>query len=406
MNCPIPPLSLTAARTRILNTLIPLTATEPVDLAAASGRILAEPLRACRDLPPFACSAMDGYALRHADLAAAATLTVVGTVYAGSPWSGHLAAGQCVRIFTGAPLPAAADTVVMQEQVQRDGDVIRITGQPGPGEHVRPQGDETRCGEYLLAAGQRLTPEHIGLLASQGLASVRVRARPRVALLTTGDELCPLGQEPGPGQIYDSNRYLLRALLAEQGLTAQDQGIIPDQPERLRQALVQAAATADVIITTGGASVGDADWLVDAARQLGEVFFWQVAIKPGKPFLFGQIGNAYLFALPGNPVAVSVTFRQLVYPALLALMGGAVPLPVRFRAKTLTALKKPPGRLEFRRAWLAMDAQGETTVTAVDRQGSHQLSGFGTANGFIVLEPDCSGVAAGEWVSVEPLSPW
>ena len=270
MNCPIPPLSLTAARTRILNTLIPLTATEPVDLATASGRILAEPLRACRDLPPFACSAMDGYALRHADLAAAATLTVVGTVYAGSPWSGHLAAGQCVRIFTGAPLPAAADTVVMQEQVQRDGDIIRITGQPGPGEHVRPQGDETRCGEYLLAAGQRLTPEHIGLLASQGLASVRVRQRPRITLLTTGDELCPLGREPGPGQIYDSNRYLLRALLAEQGLTAQDQGIIPDQPERLRQALVQAAATADVIITTGGASVGDADWLVDAARQLGE----------------------------------------------------------------------------------------------------------------------------------------
>lgn len=404
MKCPTPPLSLPEALDRILRTLQPLTGTTVTELASAGGRILAEGLEATRDVPPFACSAMDGYALRHADGLDGAALQVVATVYAGKPWPGTLGQGQCVRLFTGAPIPAGADTVVMQEQVTRTGDTIRIAGPIEAGDHIRPRGDEVRQGDLLLPPGQALTPENIGLIASLGQAEVRVRALPRLALFTTGDELCPLDQTPAAGQIYDSNRYLLKALLAEQGLEARDHGIVADDPAVLRQTLLGAAAGADVILTTGGASVGEADQVVRTVSELGEVVFWQVAIKPGKPFLFGRIGSCYLFGLPGNPVAVSITFRQLVLPGLMQLMGRVPPLPFRFQARTLTALKKQAGRLEFKRAHIEANERGEPLVRAMDKQGSHQLSGFSEANGLILLAPECTRVAAGEYVTVELLS--
>lgn len=403
MNCPTPPLSLPAALDLILHTLEPQAETEKVGLPLANGRILADGIEASRDVPPFASSAMDGYALRHADVLDEIPLRVVATVYAGAPWPHTLAPGQCVRLFTGAPVPAGADTVVMQEQVNREGDAIRIKGTIKPGDHIRPRGDEARQGDRLLPPGQQLTPENIGLIASLGQAHVKVKTLPRIALFTTGDELCPLDQEPACGQIYDSNRYLLKALLNEQGLEARDHGIIPDDPDTLRQTLLRASTEAAVILTTGGASVGEADQVVNTVRELGEVFFWQVAIKPGKPFLFGRVGSSYLFGLPGNPVAVSITFRQLVLPGLMRLMGRTPPLPFRCQAKTLTPLKKQPGRLEFKRAHLQVNEQGEPVVRAMDKQGSHQLSGFSEANALILLAPDCTAVAAGEFVTVELL---
>lgn len=400
-SCPAPLLSLPEALDIIGQTIRPLTERVRLPLAIAPGYILAESVNAPSDFPPFANSAMDGYALHSADGLPGTRLKVIATVYAGSPYTGRLEPGCCVRIFTGAPVPDEADAVVIQENVSREGDEILIGEKVKAGDHIRPRGDEARAGDLMLMAGQRLTPEHIGLIASLGLAEVSVTRKPKVAILTTGDELRPVGAPLEPGQIYDSNRHLLTALLSELGITPLDLGTVPDQPEALKQALTQAAAEADVILTTGGASVGEADWVVEILKEIGQIGFWQVAIKPGKPFLFGSIGSSYLFGLPGNPVAVAVTFRQLVYPGLIALMKGQPIPPLRLKARSKGALRKQPGRLEFRRGTLWIDEQGECCVSALKKQGSHQLSGLSAANCFIILEAGCAGVEEGATVSVE-----
>ncbi len=403
MNCPAPLLSLEQALNIVCQNINPLEGVDKVHLNDACGRILAEPLHAPADIPPFASSAMDGYALRAAEAGSAGGLRVAGTVYAGAPWQNRLAAGSCLRIFTGAPLPEDADAVIIQENVKRGNDTIYCTTPVRAGDHVRPQGDEARRGELMLSAGQRLGAESIGLIASLGYAEVRVKPRPRVALLTTGNELCPLGEPLEPGKIYDSNRHLLNGLLAEQGLEPLDLGIVPDDPECLKQTLRLVEAEADVIITTGGASVGEADWMRASVEAMGQVLFWQVAIKPGKPFLFGYIGKSVLMGLPGNPVAVAVTFRQLVLPGLLRLMGADIPEPLRIRARVTAPVRKQPGRTEFRRAFLWSDEQGELRVSAQRKQGSHQLTGYTGANSFIVLEADSAGAEEGDSVSVELL---
>lgn len=402
MSCVDPLLTLADARERITQTIALTDGSETVDLAQANGRVLAAPVHAAHDVPPFACSAMDGYALRHADAHPGVRLAVMDAVHAGSVYAGRLHPGTCVRILTGATIPADADTVVMQEQVSLEQGEIVIQEPVQAGEHIRPQGDDVRQGDQMMPVGHRLIPENIGAIAATGLDRVEVKPNPRVAILATGDELCAPGQVPGPGHIHESNRHLLMALLDELSLTATDKGIIPDDPNILRQTLLEAAAESDVILTTGGASVGDADWVVQTVRELGEVYFWQVAIKPGKPFLFGRIGKSWLFGMPGNPVAVAVTFRQLVYPGLMALMGCAVTKPLRFNARTLTTLKKRPGRLEFRRAHISVDDNGFPVVAALTKQGSHQLSSYCQSNGFIVLEPNSTGMVEGGYVTVEP----
>lgn len=395
-------LTLEHALELMLAALRPLDGAERVPLRRAAGRILAETIHTPLDLPPFDNSAMDGYALRVADLAGGEPLRVIGTSWAGQPFVGTLAAGECIRIFTGALVPASADAVVAQEDVSLSGDQIHVAIPMRAGKNIRRQGEELRVGDELIAAGQRLAPADIGLLASVGLAEIPVKRRLRVALLSTGDELRPVGEPLGLGEIHDSNRYVLHALLAELGVEALDFGALPDDPTTLERTLLSVAEQADAILTTGGASVGDADYVVDVLRAIGRVDFWKVAIKPGKPFAFGQIGAAWLFGLPGNPAAAMITFRQLVRPALFKLMGTVPTVPLRLPAVCATPLKKSPGRLEFQRGVFSRDANGGLTVSGLAGQGSHRLTSMSRANCFIVLPLECAGVEPGDTVEIEP----
>jgi molybdopterin molybdotransferase len=396
-------LPLDDARLRILASLTPLAEAESVPLKQARGRVLAADIHAPFDLPPFANSAMDGYALRHADAQADALLTVVGTAFAGRPCPTEVSAGQAVRIFTGAPIPQGAGCVVMQEEVKRVADgLIQLSRSLPPQANVRLAGDDIRQGGRLLCRGRRLQAADLGLLASAGPAEISVIRKLRVAHFSTGDELCPLGKTLGPGQIHDSNRYLLHALLQDPALDSLELGVIRDDPAALRQALRDASQHADVIISTGGVSVGDADYVTGLLAELGRVDFWKVAVKPGKPFAFGQIGPAWFFGLPGNPVAVLVSFQQLVRPGLLRLTGAAATPPLRLKASSLSHLKKSPGRMEFQRGVFAADGNGGLSVSGVDGQGSHQLLGLSQANCFIVLATECAGVKPGDSVDIEP----
>lgn len=397
-------LSLDEALTRVLAAVPALAGTENVPLLQALGRVLAEDLTAPFDLPPFANSAMDGYALRHADIAGnlEAALQVIGASFAGRPYSGRVEAGQCVRIFTGAALPEGADSVAMQEDVAVEDGRIRLNRPLSAGANVRPAGDEVPAGGLLLAHGRRLNAADLGVLASAGFAEAPVTRRLRVAHFSTGDELEPVGKALEFGQIHDSNRYVLHGLLASPAIEAMDLGVVRDDPARVRQALSNAAESADAIITSGGVSVGEADFVTAALAELGRVEFWKVAVKPGKPLVFGRIGQAWLFGLPGNPVAVMVTFLHLARPALLKMMGATPSPPLRLKAKSLSALKKPPGRLEFQRGVFGPDGKGGLVVEGVAGQGSHQLLGTSRANCFIVLPPHNAGVAAGDSVDIEP----
>jgi len=399
-------LALDTALGRILAALSPVEGIENIPLKQALGRILAADLAAPFDLPPFANSAMDGYALRHADIAnsANAALAVVGAAFAGRPYAGTVETGQCVRIFTGAALPAGADSVAIQEDAILEDGHIRLTRPVASRANVRPAGDEIHAGGRLLERGRRLDAAGLGLLASAGCAEIPVMRKLRVAFFSTGDELRPLGEPLGHGQIHDSNRYALHALMSDPAIEAFDLGAVRDDPAALRQTLLEASRLADAIITTGGVSVGDADFVTPALAELGRVEFWKVAIKPGKPFAFGKIGPAWLFGLPGNPVAVMVTFLQLVRPALRRLAGARDQPPLRLKAVSHSALKKSPGRMEFQRGLFGPDGAGGLAVEGVEGQGSHQLLGMSRANCFIVLPTESAGVKPGDAVDIEPFA--
>lgn len=396
--------TLEEALAHIGRTVSPIIGVAGVLLRQAQGRVLAENLVAPTDVPPFPNSAMDGYALRHADLAGqhSAWLKVVGTSFAGQPYTGCVGPMECVRIFTGAAIPSGADTVIMQEDVIRETDRIHPTKAVQANANVRPAGDEIQCGERLLDKGKVLQAADLGLLASAGISHAIVMRKLRVAFFSTGDELRPAGESLEYGQIHDSNRYLLRAMLDDPTIESIDMGIVPDDAVAVKQALLDASQQADAIITSGGVSVGDADFVTTSLSELGQVGFWKVAIKPGKPFAFGRIGSAWFFGLPGNPVAVMVTFRQLVRPALLRMLAVRSRPPLRFTAICRSRLKKSPGRMEFQRGQFESDGAGGFVVMGVAGQGSHQLLGMSQANCFIVLPADNAGVAPGDSVVVEP----
>lgn len=391
------------ARAAIARFLAPIRGTERCAIRSALGRILAEGVVSPLDVPAHDNSAMDGYAVRHADLGGTeTTLKVVGTAFAGRPFEGSIGPGECIRIMTGGVLPAAMDTVIMQEHVRAAGDRVTIGGGHRKAQNVRRAGEDLRRGAVALAKGRLLTPADIGLLASLGIGEVSVYRKLRVAFFSTGDELVSIGQPLAPGQIYDSNRYTIHGMLSRLGVDMMDMGVVRDDPALLESKFREAAAMADVVITSGGVSVGEADFIKDLLNELGEVLFWKIAMKPGRPLAYGRVGSAHFFGLPGNPVSVMVTFYQFVRDALYVLMGrDPVPaLPV-LKARCAGALKKVPGRTDFQRGVLERDANGQWSVRATGAQGSGILSSMSDANCFIILPAEQGDVPAGATVDVQ-----
>jgi molybdopterin molybdotransferase len=394
-------LSLAEAQAAILTRIQPATRTEMLPLARAVGRFAATALKALVDNPAFDNSAMDGYALSSRDFAAnAGVLPLAGESRCGSAPQ-PLTPGTCMRIFTGAPLPAGADTVVMQEDVELDGKRVRFPKDTRIGAHVRRRGDDFHAGDILYAPGRRLGVYDLALLSAAGVAEVSVTVRPRALVVATGDELVAPGQALQPGQIYESNRLATLLQLEALGAEAVDGGTVRDDPAALR-ALLKDAADYDFIITSGGASVGDHDLVKQVFAEIGEISFWKAKIKPGKPVAFGRLGaRAHFFALPGNPVSSLVTFKLFVEPALYAWhhsQSTALELP----AIAANGFKRQPGRMEFLRARLWSE-NGELQAEALTGQGSHQIGTLRLTNGFIRVGEDSPGFAVGEQVTALPL---
>ena len=400
-----PAISLDDALKRLQSRLQPIIAYQQLPLRDALGRVLATAIHAPHNVPPAANSAMDGYALAHQNWKfETVTLQQIGAAYAGHPFSKTVTAGQCVRIFTGGVLPEGTDTVVMQEDVNVQGDTISFPSQIAQqhGQYVNAVAQDLQQGQAILPQGKRLGAADLGLLASLGIAEVAVTRRLRVTFFSTGDELCSIGTQPTAGQIFDSNRYTLHAMLQTAGVAVRDLGVVRDQPEAVEQALHDAASDSDVILSSGGVSVGDADYVTKTLQRIGTLEFWKIAVKPGRPLAFGKIGDSWFFGLPGNPVAVMGTFYHFVLPALRYLCGETPKPPLRFQVPCSTELRKQPGRQEFQRGILEHDVDGQLIVRSTGKQSSAILSSMSHANCFIVLAADCTGVAVGEMVWVEP----
>ncbi len=398
-------LTVATCRERLLNTVVPLAGSETVALAQAVGRVLADALSARIDSPPADNSAMDGYAVHADDLASDAPLHLVGSSAAGHPWTGTLQPGESLRILTGAVVPAGASAVIMQEDILRepaDSTHIRLGRALSPGENIRSRGEDIGAGDALLPAGRQLTPADIGLLASQGIASVSVRPRLRIALLSTGDELVPPGQPLAPGQIHDSNRVMLQAALLQAGFEVLDLGHVRDELDALRSRFADADRLADAVITSGGVSVGDADLVRQVVGELGDIRVWKIAIKPGKPFAFGTLPNSLFFGLPGNPVSALVTLEQLAMPALRALQGTRWQPAWTVSARLLAPVRKKPGRAEYQRGVLNQRDDGAFEVMPLAGQGSGLLTSLSRANCYLVLDQDQGRMDTGEPVRVQP----
>ncbi len=401
-------LSLDVARARIVEISAKhKLAAEPVALEAALGRVLAVDAIAPFDVPGFVNSAMDGYALRGADLAAdgETRLHLIGVVLAGGEQAPQVGSGTCVRITTGAPLPQGADTVVMKENTRADGDTIHIDAGTAVGANVRPAGEDYRAGDFALARGSVLTPARLGALASFGQTHVEVARRPRAVLFTTGDELVAPGQPLGFGNIHDSNRYSLGALLDQHGADLLRHERLRDDPAVLRDALLRAGEDGDIVVSSGGVSAGEADYLPRLLAETGKVYFWKVRIKPGLPFLCGGVGRALVFSLPGNPVSGIATFLTLVRPALDAMSGRLAQTPP-LRARLALTIQKRHTRVEFLRANLDCDASGLLHAMPLQKQGSGMLRGVAEANALIALPEPAQEYSAGTIVDVLPLPGW
>jgi molybdopterin molybdotransferase len=380
----------------------PITATERIGIREALGRVLAQDIVPSINVPAHDNSAMDGYALRFSDLEPGETaLTEIGSALAGRIFGGKVGAGECVRVMTGAVMPAGTDTVVIQEVARKDGSRVVIPAGQKKAQNVRYAGEDLKAGTAVLRSGRAIAPADLGLIASLGIGEVAVKRRLKVAFFATGDELASIGAPLKEGEVYDSNRYTLHGMLARLGVEPNDLGVVRDDPALLEQAFRKASASSDVVITTGGVSVGEADFTRELMAKLGEVLFWKIAMRPGRPMAFGRIGNAFLFGLPGNPVAVMVTFYQFVRDALLHLSGRsddyAIPL---LKAKAAAPLRKVPGRTEYQRGVLFRE-DGEWRVRTTGQQGSGVLRSMSEANCFIVLEHARGKVDAGELVQVQ-----
>ena len=414
--------------------VVPVADVERVPVMQALGRVLAEDVVSTLSVPAHDNSAMDGFAFRGTELVAGQPLVLrsVGTAFAGAAWQGTVAAGECVKIMTGAVMPAGLDTVVPQEFARVEGDHITVpAGVVRAGDNRRKLGEDLMAGQPALLKGERLAPAALGLVASLGMGEVPVLRRLKVAYFSTGDEILSVGEPPREGAVYDSNRYTVFGMLTQLGCEVIDLGVVKDQPALLEAAFRHAAACADAIITSGGVSVGEADHTKAMMKKLGDVAFWRIAMRPGRPMAVGRIaggvaaefqaksgsspylagaasslndsnqeGGAILFGLPGNPVAVMVTFIAFVRPALLRMMGARDEPPVLLRAASEEAVRKKPGRTEYQRGIVTRQADGRLSVRTTGNQGSGVLSSMVQGNGLIVLAHDQGNVAVGDEVSV------
>ncbi len=396
------------ARQFIKQFLNPVAETETLPLRDSLGRVLATEIFSSSNVPNYDNSAMDGYAfngrgIQLSDLKVA-RLKVIGTAFAGKAFDGDIATDECVRIMTGAIMPNATNTVVIQERVLLEGDYITFTDIPKPNANVRYAGEDLKLGQSVLPTGHLMRPADLGLVASLGIGEVKVYRKLKVAFFSTGDELIGVGNPLKTGQVYDSNRYTLFGMLCRLGVEVIDLGSVADDPKLLEQTLLEAAKLADVVITSGGVSVGEADYMKLLLAKHGQVMFWKVAMKPGRPLAYGKIANAHYFGLPGNPVAVMTTFYQFARDAILSLMGQVNPpaLPM-LNVECTAPIKKLTGRTEFQRGILFADNTGTWKVQPTGAQGSALLSSMSLANCFIVLSDDIGNLEAGSLVKVQLL---
>ena len=394
------------ALNRILNAIDSIDFTETLSVRDALGRVVAKEISSKINVPGHTNSAMDGYAVNGQELPAQGqkSFTVIGTSWAGRPFDGTINKGECVRIMTGAAMPENTDTVIMQEHVEKNDDSILIDHTHKLGQNVRQAGEDIATGETVIAVGKKISPAELGLVASVGISEVTVYKNLRVAFFSTGDELRPVGSELEKGEIYDSNRYTLYGMLTRLGVEITDMGVIKDDRDAVEKAFFDATDKADVIITSGGVSVGEADFVKETLEKIGEVNFWKVAMKPGRPLAFGKIKNSWFFGLPGNPVSVMVTFYMFVQPALKKMMGTKFREPIYLDAIAKSKLRKRPGRVEYQRGILSRKNSDKTNyeVTKTGMQGSGILRSMSDANCFIILPMESKGVEVGDVVKVIP----
>jgi molybdopterin molybdotransferase len=395
-------LPIKSAISNMLDLIMPVMESEQIELEDALGRVLAEDVISSINVPPNDNSAMDGYAMRGEDLTDTNQLQLVGTALAGTPFKEKVLAGECIRIMTGAVIPQGTDSVVMQENTEVKDNSVIFNQIPELGNSVRKAGEDIQQGQVVVTKGTKLTPAYIALIASVGIAEISVIRLIKIGIIATGDELIPPGKPLIDGAIYESNRYALSALLNTFPVTVFDFGIVKDNKIDLNTVFAQAGSLCDLVLSCGGVSVGDADYVKEILDNLGVINFWKVAIKPGKPFAFGQIGNAWFCGLPGNPVSSYVTFEQLVTPLLQKLSGQTyLPKPY-FVAKAACLIRKRPGRADYQRGIFYRDEQGELWVKPNGKQGSGIMSSIANANCYMVLEQDAEDVQVGESVNIQP----